>query len=265
MRRELRAQVDGGEVRGWIDGQGAHVLALHGGPGLSYGYLDEMVLELAGGFEVATYQQRGLEPSTTDGPFSLDQEVRDLLAVLDALEWDRALLVGHSWGGHLALHVALRHPERVRGVVAVDPLGAVGDGGRDAMVARFDAFRAATEDDPVLAGRTGLARVWPAYFADPKSAPPMPPVQSNPASYEGIFSSIQAAMPGLAAELPRCEVPFVFLAGERSPLEPSASSQPTAALLPNASLELVVGAGHFPWHEEPGCVRRALEGLVRGS
>ena len=37
-------------------------------------------------------------------------------------------MVGHSWGGHLALHVAMVLPERLLGVVAVDPLGSVGDG-----------------------------------------------------------------------------------------------------------------------------------------
>jgi proline iminopeptidase len=57
------------------------------------------------------------------------QSTNDALAVLDALQWSRALIVGHSWGGHLALRLAAAHPERRLGALAVDPLGVVGDGG----------------------------------------------------------------------------------------------------------------------------------------
>ena len=45
-------------------------------------------------------------------------------------------------------------------------------------------------------------------------------------------------------------------------LLPSAA---TAALIPGALLEVVAGAGHFPWIEKPGCVRAALDRLVAGS
>ena len=41
----------------------------------------------------------------------------------------RPLVVGHLWGGHLALRIAAEQPQRLRGVLAVDPLGVVGDGG----------------------------------------------------------------------------------------------------------------------------------------
>lgn len=267
QRREVVATTTAGELRGWVIGSGEPVLVLHGGPGLSYGYLDDLVAELAGspGLEVATYQQRGLAPSTADGPFHLDREVLDVLSVLDALGWARAFLVGHSWGGHLALHVAVRHGERVRGVVAVDPLGAVGDGGVSVMSARMDAFVEATAGDEALASKTGIARVWPAYFADPAMAPPMPPIEFNRDANAGIFESVNEAMPDIGARLGACEVPFVFVVGERSPLEPAASSAPTAALLARARMEVLAGAGHFPWVEQPGSVRHALEKLVAST
>ena len=74
------------------------------------------------------YQQRGLEPSAAEGPYSVALDVADARRVLDALGWRQAYVVGHSWGGHLALHVAVAMPERLLGVLAVDPLGSVGDG-----------------------------------------------------------------------------------------------------------------------------------------
>ena len=68
-----------------------------------------------------------MEPSAVDGPYSVAADVGDARRVLDALGWQRAYVVGHSWGGHLALHVAAM-PERLLGVLSVDPLGSIGDG-----------------------------------------------------------------------------------------------------------------------------------------
>lgn len=95
--------------------------------------------ELGMGFRVAGYQQRGLNPSTLEGPFTVSQAINDMVAVLDALEWSRSLIVGHSWGGQLALRVTAAHPERLLGALAVDPLGIVGDGGMAAFEAEMRA------------------------------------------------------------------------------------------------------------------------------
>ena len=123
------APVPGGVLGGWRAGTGPRVLLLHGGPGLDFGYMDELAEELGDRFELAAYQQRGLAPSTTEGPFEVAREVADAVAVLDALDWDRAWVVGHSWGGHLLLHLMVAAPQRLQGGLAIDPLGGVGDGG----------------------------------------------------------------------------------------------------------------------------------------
>ena len=91
-------------------GGGVPVLLLHGGPGLSYEYLDGLADELGTGFRVAAFQQRGLEPSTLKGPFTIPQAIDDVIAVLDGLGWPQAVLVGHSWGGHLVLRAAAAAP-----------------------------------------------------------------------------------------------------------------------------------------------------------
>ena len=74
---------------------------------------------------VAWHQQRGLAPSAAEGPYTVATDVGDVRRVLDALGWEKAYVVGHSWGGHLALHVAEAMPERLFAVLAVDPLGSV--------------------------------------------------------------------------------------------------------------------------------------------
>ena len=274
-RSPLRADVPGGVLAGWVGGEGAPVLLLHGGPGLSFDYLEGLAAELGPGFRMAAYQQRGLEPSTTEGPFEVAREVADALAVLDALGWERAWVVGHSWGGHLLLHLAVAHPERLHGGLAVDPLGAVGDGGAAAFDAEIfartseaDRARAQELDERALRGegseddaREGLRLVWPAYFASRDHVMDFPELRVSVEAYAGLFESLTALMPDLQARLASVTLPMGFVTGCAGPMPADAASA-TAVAMPGAWVEALDGAGHFPWFERPGSVRAALQRLV---
>ena len=109
-------------------GSGEPDARLDGGPGLS-DYTEGLEDELADICELVRYTQRGVEPSATSGPFTVEQHVDDAVAMLDAAGWDRAWVLGHSWGGHLAMHLATSHPDRLVGVISMSALGSAGDGG----------------------------------------------------------------------------------------------------------------------------------------
>jgi pimeloyl-ACP methyl ester carboxylesterase len=268
---------DGPLIAGLRAGGGPPVLLLHGGPGLGFEYLCDLADELAEENDVAWYQQRGAEPSASQGPCSVPIDVEDARRVLDALGWETAYVVGHSWGGHLALHVAAALPERLLGALAVDPLGAVGDGGW----AEFDEemFRRTPEavrerareiDELGMAGAAddglaleGMRLVWPAYFADPDNAPPMSGVRMVPRRSAEVVPSILAELPALEAALPEIRVPVGFVHGGRSPM-PLGASTDAADRIPGAWVEVVDGAGHFVWFESPGAVRAALRRLTVG-
>jgi pimeloyl-ACP methyl ester carboxylesterase len=274
--RRFHAPVPGGELAGWVRGDGPAVLLLHGGPGLSGEYLHGLADELGEGYRVAGYQQRGLEPSTTEGPFEVAREVADAIAVLDALEWERAWIVGHSWGGHLLLHLAVAHPERLLGGLAVDPLGGVGDGAEKAFEAEIFArtpedvrARAQELDERALRGEgteddvlESLGLVWPAYFASRDRVMEMPDLRSSVDAYAGVFASLRELLPGLEAALPALAVPMGFVAGAASPMPHDAAAGATARAIPGAWIDVVEGAGHFPWYERPGSVRAALGRLT---
>jgi pimeloyl-ACP methyl ester carboxylesterase len=275
-RRELTVPVAGGQLGGWVTGEGPPVLALHGGPGLSFGVMDGLADELGAGYQVASYQQRGLAPSMTEGPYDVATHLADVRSVLDALGWERGYVVGHSWGGHLALHVAVRMPERLLGVLCVDPLGGVGDGGSEAfeaeMLARMPADsrdRAAELDERVIRGEgteadaaESLRLVWPAYFPDWATAPPMPEVAVSVAAYAGGFASLVEQLPELSAGLAGIRVPVGCVAGAASPMPVDLAARATIEAVPGGWLEVVDGAAHFPWLDRPGCVRAALDRLA---
>ena len=61
-------------------------------------------------------------------PYGADAQADQLVALIEALGFDKAILVGNSAGGTIAMHTALRHPERVQGIVFVDPAIYTGGG-----------------------------------------------------------------------------------------------------------------------------------------
>jgi pimeloyl-ACP methyl ester carboxylesterase len=275
---EFTTHDEGPLIAGRRAGSGPPVLLLHGGPGLGFDYLRGLADELAEENDVAWYQQRGLEPSAAAAPYSVAADVDDARRVLDALGWQRAYVVGHSWGGHLALHVAEALPERLHGVLAVDPLGPVGDGRWPefdeeifrrtpepvrARARELDELSTARAADDELA-LEGMRLVWSAYFADPEQAPPMPELQLSSERSAEMGRSILAELPALEAGLPRIRVPVGFVHGSRSPM-PLGASTDGAERIPDAWVDVVEGAGHFVWVEAPGAVRASLRRLIAAS
>ena len=93
---------------------------------LSHGYLmdqsmfDAQVAALAPEFRVITWDERGHGGTSAAGPFSYWDSARDVLALLDHLGIEQAVLGGMSQGGFLSLRAALLAPQRVRGLILID-------------------------------------------------------------------------------------------------------------------------------------------------
>jgi pimeloyl-ACP methyl ester carboxylesterase len=270
--REFRVSTDGGELVGWLrDGnsEAPPMLLLHGGPGLSE-YLKPLADELDGLSPIARYQQRGLAPSVASGARHVERHVADAVDVLDGLGWPKAIVIGHSWGGHLAMHFAVAHPERLTAFVALDPLGGVGDGGMASFVQNLNSSvperdrprqreLEALESPTDAERREGLGYVWPFYFADPAKAPPMPGFGFDPDAGQ-TWASINEhfAARTLEGGLQEVDVPFLLIHGEKSPI-PIDEVVKTAEVVPNARVVRLTNCGHWPWLEQPGSVRAAIE------
>jgi proline iminopeptidase len=260
-------------LAGWVTGSGPEVLLLHGGPGMT-DYMQSLLPELDG-YRVASFQQRGVAPSTLAGPFDVPTLRDDVVDVLGTIGWDAPAMIGHSWGGHLLLHLLAATPSRVGAALAVDPLGAVGDGGLAAFqaelarrlpaatVARLQALDAIEATRPLTPEEVleHMEIAWPGYFSSLDAAQPIP--QTGHAPSEESWASIRAELPSLAERLRDCSVPTRFVHGALDPLPVTASTD--IAELMDADVDVLPGIGHFPWLEEPGCVRRSLDRLLASA
>ena len=248
---------------------------------MSASYLDPLTDLLADVFSTVSYQQRGLSPTTIREPYTVEANVADAVAVIDQVSEERAWIVGHSWGGHLALHMLAACPERLEGAIILDPLGAYlevfEEFGENMTAPLSDAQRARAEEIDAKEergeatpeeSREAFSLVWPSYFADPATAPPCPDLGLDVATFAGTMASVREHEQAgtLTRGLPDVpsSLPVLFVHGANSPL-PVRTTTMTAELIPHARVEILPDAGHFPWHEDPAGTHDAIARFVAGS
>lgn len=123
-----------GGIKQWIKWEGANdqapvLLFLHGGPGNSVmSYADKFTHQLKQHFVVVQWDQRqsGKTATLNESPVSVELLVRDAVEVVHYLArhfaHDKIYVMGHSWGGYLALRVAAEIPQRLVACIAISPM-----------------------------------------------------------------------------------------------------------------------------------------------
>jgi 2-succinyl-6-hydroxy-2,4-cyclohexadiene-1-carboxylate synthase len=172
-----------------------------------------------------------------------------------------ATYVGYSMGGRFLLHVALAHPELVRGLVLIGATAGIDDPEERAARRR---------DDEAMADRLerdGLPAFLAAWLAQPLFAGLPEPMQfrdereSN--GVDGLAESLRRAGTGsevpLWARLDRIEVPALVVAGEADAKFTAAGRRLVRSIGANAELAVVPGAGHAVHLEDPA----AFLGVLR--
>jgi 3-oxoadipate enol-lactonase len=239
------------------------------GLGLSSRFWFDMPARLAGGPKprrVVVLDNRGVGRSDKPrGPYRMATLADDVAAVIEAAGVERAIVVGISLGGMIAQHVALRHPDKVAGLVLLATTAGL-------PYARPPTMRAlATLLGLPIAGRfrtapqvgRALARMllsakdvprarellseWPAAMR----AEPM-----RPRSYFAQLAAVATHSTGF--RLRRLACPTVVVTGDEDILIPPKNSRMLAKLVPGAHLEVVRECGHAIPASDPGCVERAL-------
>jgi pimeloyl-ACP methyl ester carboxylesterase len=269
---------DGVRLYAESTGTGAPLLFIHEFAG-DHRSWEPQVRFFSGAFRCVTYAARGYPPSEVPAEltaYSQQRAVEDAVAILDGLGIARAHAVGLSMGGFTALHLALRHPDRLLSAVAA---GA----GYGAQPERQEPFRRESEVIAAAFEAEGAARVARRYAIGPARVQFQ---NKNPrgwgefAAALGEHSSVgsaltmrgvQAARPslyGLAGQLSAVTVPVLIIAGDEDEgcLEPALMLK---RAIPASGLAILPQTGHTANLEEPerfnAEVNRFLAAVERGA
>ncbi|CAM5662446.1 hypothetical protein GCM10010329_23970 [Streptomyces spiroverticillatus] len=266
-----------------VDGAAPGVVLCHGGPGL-WDTLEDVaaLLHWAGVPAVHRWDQRGCGRSERSGPYTVDRQVADLDAVRRHFGLERMVLVGHSWGARLALHYALRHPERVAALVYVSGTGIDADSSWKPAYERN--LRAGIGEGLSrwleLTERTSLAPAeeremcvlqWSADFADPDRTQARAHAERMATPWRGVNFAANKALGAevrsqdlaqLRQECATLAAPTLIVDGARD-IRPGSAVDSLAGVLPDASRVTLPTAGHLPWTEDPAGFRDAVAGFLR--
>ncbi|GAA3567003.1 alpha/beta hydrolase [Amycolatopsis ultiminotia] len=259
-------------------GDGIPVLFLHEYAGDHRSWAGQ-VAELAHDYRCITYAARGYPPSdvpAAPSAYSWQRAVDDAIAVLDALDVGTAHVVGLSMGGYTALQLGLRHPDRVRSVMAVS----VGSGSDPAHRTAYLAEAGAVAEHlrsrgPAFVGRKaaeGPSRIQLKHRNEPAWHEFID--QFSEHSAEGLAHTIleiqrrRPALHELAGEFSRFPVPLFVVTGDEDE-----ACLSTGLLLkrtvPSCGLQILPHSGHVPNLEDPpqfnDITRRFLRCVESGS
>jgi pimeloyl-ACP methyl ester carboxylesterase len=256
LRDVTEVTIDSGGVQLAAEdaGSGAPVVLLHGLTATRrYVVMGSRSLERSG-HRVVAYDARGhgrSAPAQERGAYGYEELRADLLAVLDRLEIERAVLAGSSMGAHTILGVALAAPERVAGLVVITP-----------------AYDPASQDDPERLERwdalaSGLERGGVEGFVEAYGEPRVPErlretvlkvirqrlaLHEHPEAVADALRAVPRSRPfGSVEELSAITVPVRVVASddEADPGHPFAVGEAYAEVIPGARL-IADEPGHSP-------------------
>ena len=254
-------------------GEGPDLVMVHGLTGNLAVWHLRIVPELADRVRILTYDLRG--HGHTDAPpsgYSLDSMAGDLAELLDALEIERPLIAGHSYGADIALYHALSNPDRVAAVVAIEAaLPALEGGRRREDWVGWSYWASALEDagHPVPAEKRSDIRYMIRATIDlPKQWGPLRGLPRNPAPLlrlvdETTLPQDYREVGSLTLErIGSIDTPVLLLYTERSAF--IGTFEHLAEHLPNARAVLLPSTewGHFGPMEQPELVAEHIAGYL---
>lgn len=218
-------------------GQGDPIIVLHGGPGLSYEYLMPQMGKLAENHLVIFYDQRGSGRSqggddTTN--ITIDMFVKDLDAVRKHFGFKKVSILGHSWGGFLAMQYAIAHPESVDKLILLNSMSA-------------------TSDDLML-----FLQEW-----SKRMGPLMGNLEKIKTS--DIFRRTLFAQPfDLTETLKKLSCKTLIVHGDKDPI-PVVTAKHLHDNIPHSQFVVIQNCGHFPYVEQPEQLFTILHNFLQGT
>jgi 3-oxoadipate enol-lactonase len=268
-----RVAVDGDELFIADVGTGYPVVMLHDGT-LHSVIWQHQIDSLSTRWRVVAYDRRGYGRSTK--PDTSYSNVEDLKRVLDHLDITRAVLVGASAGGHVAMEFAVLYPERVAGLVLV---GAV-IGGFE-MVPEFVSLRWRLVEPLLTPDHTSLRNPLPAeaidetirrYRDDPyiiserNASAKAWFIEQLKGSFANVLNPgrhIKWLEPPVSGRLAEIRAPTLIVVGEDDHPELHAQAGALQWGIPDATRVIVSSAGHLPQIERPDVTNALISTFLR--
>ncbi|MGI8440739.1 MAG: alpha/beta fold hydrolase [Thermoleophilaceae bacterium] len=232
---------------------------------------DPVLDDYAERFECVTYDNRSSGRSSAPlRPTSIPEMAADAAALLERLGIESAHVYGLSMGGMIAQELALRFPERVRGLV----LGCTTPGGPRAV--RPTVRELLSLGKGMLGGLAKPGRPWlaPAVFSPEFRREEPEEVLAllegfgshRPTPWGANYHLLASVYHDTASRLDQIQAPTLVMHGERDAMDPVANSLFMAERIPDAELAIVPGAGHaYPLEAPEESLARFTEWLAAKS
>jgi len=243
------------------EGEGLPLLVHHGGPGLDHTVIAPHLGPLAQDLRLVCYDHRGsgrsARPHGSD-PYHIEQFVADIAGIAGGLELDRFALLGHSFGGIVALRFALAHPDALSHLILVcsptsyhfveDVEAALPECLDAEALSELKSLEDSESSDHVM--RRSLELLAPMYFRDPErvSELGLDSVRFGPET-QAVWDSLEGF--DLRPRLREIRVPCLVIAGGYDRSVTPERARETADALPRGRLLVMEDSGHYPFVEEP--------------
>ncbi|MGK5035550.1 alpha/beta fold hydrolase [Janthinobacterium sp. LB3P118] len=243
-------------------GHGSHaVIVLHGWFGDAHAFAPMEVTLDGGAFSYVFMDNRGYGGMRgAQGDYSMDEVARDALALADALGFATFSVVGHSMGGMALERLALLAPLRLRKLVAVAPVPSCGVAlDAPARALFLDASGNQQARRAIIDRSTGgrLSATWLDWKAQYSWD------SSDPAAFAACFLAWSGTDFSEEVKAARVTLPLLVLVGEHAPRFDAALMRRTyLAWYPEARLEVLANAGHYPMNETPLALAASIEAFL---
>lgn len=189
------------------------------------------------------------------GEYSMDEIAADALGVADRLGWSTFSVVGHSMGGQAALRVAVAAPSRVERVLGITPVPPSGYPFDEAGWGFFSAAAASGDVRYAILDLTTGKRLTPTFI---KALLAGSMGGSTPEAFAGYLTAWGRT--DFAAAAAKLSCPVHLIVGEHDPAVSVGLLSATAQQhSPQATIETLSNAGHYPMFETPVALATALE------
>jgi proline iminopeptidase len=241
------------------------LFCVNGGMLYSHAILWPALAPLAATRQLILYDQRGRGASgapPAERGSRIEYDAGDVVAIREALGIERWDILGHSWGGGIAMLAAARDTAHVRRLVAVDAVGATSawipslhpgalarlSGAERETLAELDPSMLHA-DDPEIHARYSRA-IYPAYFADHDLSAQFSPPREASATGAAVAARLRREGYDWRGSLQEIVARTCFIHGADDVI-PARLAHESAALIPGAQVSVIDAAGHMPFFERP--------------